>query len=136
MKLDAHQHFWNYDAKQYPWIPPGSPLQRDWLPADLAKKQARVGLDGSIAVQARETVEESRWLLNLADHYPLIKGVVGWVDLRSATVEKDLAELAKHPKFVGVRHVVQSEPDDRFLLRADFLRGLSLLKKFSLAYDL
>ena len=135
MKIDAHQHFWNYDATQYQWIGDDK-LRRDFLPADLAKEQAKVRLDGSIAVQARETVEESRWLLNLADHYPLIKGVVGWVDLRSATVERDLAELAKHPKFVGVRHVVQSEPDDRFLLRPDFLRGLSLLEKFNLAYDL
>ena len=136
MKLDAHQHFWNYDAKQYPWIPPGSPLQRDWLPADLAKKQARVGLDGSIAVQARQTLEESRWLLNLADHFPLIKGVVGWVDLQSDQVEEPLAELAKHPRFVGVRHVVQDEPDDDFMLRPNFLRGLGKLKQFKLKYDL
>ena len=133
--LDAHQHFWNYDPKQYPWISDDK-LRHDFLPADLAKEQAKVKLDGSIAVQARESVEESRWLLNLADHYPLIKGVVGWVDLRSDSVEKDLAELARHPKFVGVRHVVQSEPDDRFMLRPDFLRGLALLKKFNLTYDL
>ena len=135
MNLDAHQHFWNYDPKQYPWINDDK-LRRDFLPADLAKEQAKVKLDGSIAVQARESVEESRWLLNLADHYPLIKGVVGWVDLRSASVEKDLAELAKHPKFAGVRHIVQGEPDDRFMLRPDFLRGLGLLKKFNLTYDL
>src|SRR6185436_7799054 len=87
MKIDAHQHFWNYDANQYQWIGDDK-LRRDFLPEDLAKEQAKVTLDGSIAVQARETVEESRWLLNLADHYALITGVVGWVDLRSATVER------------------------------------------------
>src|SRR5262245_21259363 len=101
MKLDAHQHFWLYEEKQYPWIPKDSPLHRDWLPKDLELEQAKVGLSGSIAVQARQTVEESRWLLNLADHYPLIKGVVGWVDLQSEQAETQLAELSKHPKFVG-----------------------------------
>src|SRR5262249_11039638 len=135
MKLDAHQHFWNYDAKQYPWIGDDK-LRRDFLPTDLATELKRAGLHGSIAVQARTTVDESRWLLNLADHFPLIKGVVGWVDLLSSTVERDLVELAKHPKFVGVHHVVQDEPDDRFILRPAFLNGLSLLKKHKLTYDL
>ncbi len=136
MRIDSHQHFWNYSETEYPWIPKGSPLQRDWLPQDLAPWLARAGLDGSIAVQARQTVEESRWLLNLADHYPLIKGVVGWVDLRSDRVEQQLAELSKHPKFVGVRHVVQDEPDDNFMLGPDFLRGIGRLKQFKLAYDI
>src|ERR1700722_2116436 len=79
MKLDSHQHFWTYDAAQYPWIPPGSPLQRDRLPGDLAPLLAAAGLDGSIAVQARQTVEESHWLLTLAEHHSTIKAVVGWV---------------------------------------------------------
>jgi L-fuconolactonase len=135
MRLDAHQHFWNYDARQYPWINDDK-LRRDFLPKDLATELERVHLDGSIAVQARTTVDESRWLLTLADHFPLIKGVVGWVDLLSATVERELAELAQHPRFVGVRHVVQDEPDDRFMLRPGFLNGLSLLRKHKLTYDL
>lgn len=136
MKLDSHQHFWTYDAAQYPWIPKGSPLHRDWLPSDLAPLLAAAGLDGCIAVQARQTVEESRWLLKLADKSPIIKGVVGWVDLRSARVGDQLGELAARPKFRGVRHVVQDEPDDRFLLGEAFVRGLGQLHDFGLTYDL
>src|SRR4051794_22717185 len=75
MRLDSHQHFWSYDEAQYPWIPKDSPLHRDWLPNDLAPLLAAAGLDGCIAVQARQTVEESRWLLTLADHAPIVKGV-------------------------------------------------------------
>lgn len=136
MRLDSHQHFWSYDAAQYPWIPQDSPLHRDWLPDDLAPLLAAAGLDGCIAVQARQTVEESRWLLTLAEHAPIIRGVVGWVDLRSERVEEQLAELAPHKKFRGVRHVVQDEPDDRFMLGTDFLRGIGKLKAFGVTYDI
>lgn len=136
MRLDAHQHFWSYDAAQYPWIPPGSPLHRSWLPDDLAVLQKPLGLDGSIAVQARQVVEESDWLLSLADKSANVKGVVGWVDLRSDRVEADLERLAKHPKFVGVRHVVQEEPDDDFMLGREFQRGISKLAAYGLTYDL
>ena len=136
MKLDSHQHFWRYDATQYPWIPAGSPLQRDWLPADLAALQAPLGFGGSIAVQARQSLAESHWLLGLADADPRILGVVGWVVLQSVSVEESLATLAAHPKFVGVRHVVQDEADDRFMLRPAFLRGLSRLRAHGLTYDL
>lgn len=135
MKLDSHQHFWSYDASQYPWIPKGSPLHRDWLPADLAPLLAAAGLDGCIAVQARQTLEDSRWLLSLADAAPIIRGVVGWADLRSERVHADLAELAKHPRFTGVRHVVQDEPVD-FLLGAEFQRGIGHLHQFGLTYDI
>jgi len=136
MRLDAHQHFWSYDAAQYPWIPPGSPLHRSWLPDDLAVLQKPLGFDGSIAVQARQVVGESDWLLGLADNHANVKGVVGWVDLRSDRVEADLARLAAHPKFVGVRHVVQEEPDDEFMLGKDFQRGISKLQGFGLTYDI
>ena len=136
MKLDAHQHFWSYDAAQYPWIPRDSALHRDWLPGDLAPLLAAAGLDGCIAVQARQTAEESRWLLELAEHHAIIKGVVGWVDLRAAKVGEELAALARHPRFVGVRHVVQDEPDDDFMLGADFLRGIGELRAHKLTYDI
>jgi len=136
MRLDAHQHFWSYDAAQYPWIPPGSPLHRSWLPDDLAALQRPLGFDGSIAVQARQVVEESDWLLGLADRHAHVQGVVGWVDLRSDRVEADLERLARHPKFVGVRHVVQEEPDDDFMLGKDFQRGISRLAAFGLTYDI
>ena len=136
MRLDAHQHFWAYDPIQYPWIPKNSALHRDWLPEDLGKLQAPLGFEGSIAVQARQSLEESRWLLALADAAPAIKGVVGWVDLRANTVDSQLAEFAAHPKFVGVRHVVQDEPDPQFLLGTEFMRGIAQLEPLDLAYDL
>src|SRR2546422_9255740 len=107
MILDSHQHFWKYDEKQYPWIPKNSPLHRDWLPPDWVKEASKVGGEGSIAVQARQSVEESRWLLELADEYPTIQGVVGWVDLCSERLSEQLTEFSGHPKFVGGRHVVQ-----------------------------
>src|ERR1051325_103630 len=136
MTLHAHQHFWKYDEAQYPWIPKGSPLHRDWLPNDWQAAAKKCGLDGSIAGEARPTMEEARWLLELANQNLLIKGVVGWVDLRSETVAIQLAEFSKHPRFVGVRHVVQDEPDDDFMLREDFLRGIGTLKQFDLTYDI
>lgn len=136
MRLDSHQHFWKFNPAEYGWMQPDWPIRRDFLPSDLQPLLNQHRLDGSIAVQARQTIEESRWLLSLADQSPLIKGVVGWVDLRSDHVTEQLAELAPHPRFVGVRHVVQDEPDDRFMLRPDFIRGISRLKQFDLTYDL
>ncbi len=136
MRLDSHQHFWKYSAADYPWIPAGSALQRDWLPADLDALQAPLAFDGSIAVQAHQSVAEARWLLELAAANPRIRGVVGWVDLRSDGVAESLAELAANPRFVGVRHVVQDEPDDQFLIRPEFVRGISQLRQFGLTYDL
>ena len=136
MRLDAHQHFWQYSPEGYPWIQPGWPIRRDFLPSDLEPLLHNAQFDASIVVQARQSLDESRWLLHLADGHPTIAGVVGWVDLRSDTVAEQLAPLAAHPKFVGVRHVVQDEPDDRFLLREDFVRGVGELAGFDLAYDL
>ena len=137
MRIDAHQHFWNYSAAEYSWIGAGSErLARDYLPPDLDPLLAGEGLDGSVAVQARQSVEESRWLLALAEAHPLVKGVVGWVDLRSDRVGDDLCVLAANPKFVGVRHVVQDEPDPRFVLGEGFIRGLWQLRQHGLTYDL
>ncbi|MFO0422190.1 MAG: amidohydrolase family protein [Planctomycetia bacterium] len=137
MKIDSHQHFWNYSAAEYPWIGPGMErLGRDYIPADLAAVAGAEGVEGSVAVQARQSLAESRWLLGLAEENPLIRGVVGWVDLRSEGVATVLAELSTHGKFVGVRHVVQDEPDLRFLLGADFVRGVRQLGAFRLTYDL
>jgi L-fuconolactonase len=137
MRIDAHQHFWSYSAAEYPWIGKGMErLAHDHLPADLAPLAAAEGIGGSVAVQARQSLEESRWLLELSDANPLIRGVVGWVDLRSTHVEDQLREVAEHPKFVGVRHVVQDEPDPRFLLGESFLHGIGKLATFGLTYDL
>lgn len=137
MGIDAHQHFWIYSPEEYPWIGPNMlPLRRDFLPEDLGPLLAKAGLNHSVAVQARQSLEETRWLLELADAHPVIHGVVGWVDLQSPVVDEQLAEFAAHPKFLGVRHVVQDEPDDRFLLQPDFIRGMKLLPKYGLTYDL
>lgn len=137
MNIDSHQHFWRYDVAQYPWMTePLAALRRDYLPADLARERAKISVAASIAVQARQSLEESRWLLELADEDASIVGVVGWVDLQSDRVEEQLARFAPNKKFTGVRHVVQDEPDDNFMLRPAFLRGLSRLKQFNLTYDL
>lgn len=137
MRIDAHQHFWKYSPQEYPWIGKGMErLAHDSLPADLAPLAAAEGIGGTVAVQARQSLEESRWLLQLAADHPLIRGVVGWVDLRSTHVADQLREFAERPKFVGVRHVVQDEPDPRFLLGDSFLHGIRQLATFGLTYDL
>lgn len=137
MQIDAHQHFWRYDAEQYGWISEEMAiLRRDFLPDDLAPLLTALDFAGAVAVQARQSLKETEWLLRLADQYPFIKGVVGWVDLQSPEVEKQLEAVARHPKLCGVRHVVQDEPDDRFLLRPEFRRGIARLRDFGLTYDL
>jgi L-fuconolactonase len=137
MHIDAHQHFWIYDPREYEWIDGTmAPLRRDFLPADLQRELEGEGFQGSVAVQARQSLRETRSLLDFATQSPFILGVVGWVDLRSPQAGADLKPLAQNPKLVGIRHIVQSEPDDRFLLQSDFLRGISLLGQFDLAYDI
>lgn len=137
MKLDSHQHFWQYTEKEYGWISGEmSVIRRDFYPEELAEEQRKAGYDGSIAVQARQSLEENEFLLGLAEHYDLIRGVVGWVDLRSEQVEDQLSRFAAHPKAVGVRHVLHDEPDDVFMLREDFRRGISKLRQFNMTYDL
>jgi L-fuconolactonase len=136
MRIDAHQHFWRYDPAAYGWIQSDWPIRRDFLPEDLEPELSAAGLDGCVAVQARQTLEESRWLLELADQWPFIRGVVGWVDLRAPDVAEQLASLAAHPRFVGVRHVAQDEPDDRFLVRPEVQSGIAALRRFDLTYDL
>ncbi|HXN95762.1 MAG TPA: amidohydrolase family protein [Candidatus Acidoferrales bacterium] len=137
MHIDAHQHFWRYERREYGWIDDSmAALRRDFLPADLKPELERSGFQGCVAVQARQTLEETRWLLELAEHAPFILGVVGWVDLRSPRLTFELESFARHSKLVGVRHIVQSEPDDRFLLQPDFLRGIATLEEFDLAYDI
>jgi L-fuconolactonase len=135
--IDAHQHFWEYNQPEYGWIDDSmKSLRRDFLPGDLKTELDRNGFHGSVAVQARQTIEETRWLLELAARSPFILGVIGWVDLRSPLLPSVLASIARHPKLIGIRHIVQSEPDDRFLLQPDFLRGVALLEEFDLSYDI
>ena len=137
MHVDAHQHFWIYDQREYGWIDDSmAALRRDFLPADLKPELERNGFQGCVAVQARQTLEETRWLLEMAEQSPFILGVVGWVDLRSPQLRFELESFAGESKLVGIRHIVQSEPDERFLLQPDFLRGIAMLEEFDLAYDI
>lgn len=138
MNIDAHQHFWLFNKEEFDWIDNRMPiLQQDHLPADLQPELIRAGFSGSVVVQARQTLEETRWLLQLAAENSFIKGVVGWVDLCSENnLTRQLDEFSKSRKFAGVRHVVHDEPDDHFMLREDFMNGISLLKEFNLTYDL
>ena len=137
MKLDAHQHFWTYDPVEYSWTGgPDSPISRSFGPEQLAPLLSSRGIDGAVAVQARQSLEENDYLLKLADEHDFVKAVVGWVDLRSPDVDAQLGRYARHPKFKGVRHIVQGESDDAFLLRDDFCRGVSRLADYGLTYDI
>jgi len=138
VKIDSHQHFWKYNEADYGWIDNRMAiLKRDFLPEDLEPRLTESGFSGSVAVQARQTAEETRWLLNLSEKNDFIKGIVGWADLRSEdNLRRQLDEFCKSPKFAGVRHVVHDEPEDGFMLRDDFLKGISILKDYNLTYDL
>ncbi len=137
MRIDAHQHFWKYNPPDYGWIDDSmAGLRRDFLPDDLKPELEGNGFQGCVAVQARQSLAETSWLLELADHDPFILGVVGWIDLRSPQVRPELSTLARDPKLVGIRHIVQGEPDERFLLRPEFLHGIAELQEFDLAYDI
>jgi len=111
-------------------------IRRDFLPEDLRGEIARAGIEGVVSVQARQSLSETRSLLEFADGNDFIKGVVGWVEISSARVSEDLERFAAKPKFKSVRHVIQGEQDDNFILRSDFNRGIRVLKRFSLAYDI
>lgn len=138
MTIDAHHHLWKYSAAEYGWIAPENQiLRRDFLPADLEALMHHFGIEGTVAVQARQTVEETAWLLGLAGQHPLIRGVVGWVPLTDGSgVKRRLEQFAGEHKLRGVRHVVQDEPDPRYILRQDFNQGVSVLREFGLRYDI
>lgn len=135
--IDSHHHLWKYDPDQYPWIGPNmSVLARDYLGNDLRVMIDQAGVEGTVVVQARQTVEETQWLLELAREHSFIRGVVGWVPLVEPDVETYLDRFADEPKWKAVRHVLQDEPDDTFMLRDDFNRGIIALKQFELVYDI
>jgi L-fuconolactonase len=137
MRIDSHQHFWHYNPVEYGWMTDSmAVLKKDFLPEDLAPLLEQTGFQGTVAVQARQNLQETEWLLELAGQHDFIKGVVGWVDLRSPQVRSQLETYARHPKLKGVRHVVHDEPDDYFMLLPEFLAGLALLAEFNLTYDL
>ena len=135
--IDSHQHFWQVGRFDYPWMSSDlGVLYRDYLPDDLAPILERNGVNQTVLVQASNSVAESRWLLDLADENSFIAGVVGWVDLMSVEIDAQLDELSAHPKFKGVRHLVESEPHDDWLVRPAVLAGLRKLSERGLSYDL
>lgn len=139
--IDAHQHFWNRNQPapfDYTWqdAPRLEPLQRNYLPEDLKPLISEVGVHYTVHVQSQHHLEENRWALDLAERHELIAGVVGWVDLASSDCERQLLEFKDHPKFVGIRHVTEAEPDDDFIVREEILRGLKVLEKHRVPFDL
>jgi L-fuconolactonase len=136
MRLDAHQHFWRYDAGRDAWITDEMrAIRHDFLPADIAPLLASNGIDGCIAVQADQSDAETFFLLDLAREHAFIKGVVGWVDLRSPRLDATLEHFFQEPRLRGVRHVAQAEPDD-FLTREDVIQGIELVGRAGLTYDI
>jgi len=137
MKIDSHQHFWKYNPEEYGWIGEDmAVLAKDFLPEDLRPHLASDGITGTIVVQARQTLEESYWLLKLSDQNDFIKGVVGWVDLQGGNPAGQLEQFSRHPRFTGIRHVIHDEADDNFMLGESFLNGIGLLREYDLAYDI
>lgn len=137
MNIDAHQHFWRYDPARHSWITPEmGVLRRDWLPEHLRPELAAAGIDVTVAVQADSSEQETHFLVDLARNNSEIAGVVGWVDLTAANLRERLEYFEQFKKLKGFRHVAQSEPDDCFLVRDDFVRGIANLKAYGFAYDI
>lgn len=137
MKIDSHQHFWKYNPIRDSWIDDSMEvIRKDFLPKDLKPILEANNIDGCIAVQADQSEEETEFLLQCAQNNPFIKGVVGWVDLRAKNVEERLKHFSKDKNFKGVRHIVQGETDDAFMLQPEFLNGISTLGQLGLTYDI
>jgi L-fuconolactonase len=137
IQIDSHHHLWHYSEADYPWIGAGMDvLRRDYLPIDLKANLDAARVHGTVAVQARQTIEETRWLLELAGTSPFLHGVVGWVPLIDPGVRDTLEPLAADRHLKGVRHVLHDEPDDAYMLRDDFQRGVACLRSFGLVYDI
>jgi L-fuconolactonase len=136
LRIDAHHHLWHYSATEYGWIDESMErLRRDFLPAELSVLCAAAKVDATIAVQARQTLEETDWLLSLAEQSALIRGVVGWADIAAENFPHVLDELCARPLLKGLRHIVQGEPDG-FLDAPLFNQGIATLGRKGLAYDI
>ncbi len=135
-KIDAHQHFWQFDPARDAWIDDSMEMiRRDFMPQDLAPILKSHGITGCVAVQADQSVSETIFLLALAKKYPFIKGVVAWLDLRAADLDQHLARFSKHPLLKGIRHIAQAEADD-FLLQKEVQNGIAQLAAYGLSYDI
>lgn len=136
MIIDAHQHFWQLARGDYGWLTPElAVLYRDFMPDDLAPHLYQHGIDGTILVQAAPTIAETEFLLEIADRTPFVLGVVGWVDFEATSAPDDIARLAKHPKLVGLRPMIQDITDDEWMLRADLTTAFDALIEADLTFD-
>jgi L-fuconolactonase len=137
MYIDAHHHLWAFNPVEYDWIDDSMALLRkDFLVDELEKTLYANGFSASIVVQARQSLEETLWLIDLANQSDLIKGVVGWIDLKNEQLCKQLDALSSHKKLVGFRHVIQGETDPNFMSNPDFIRGLNIIADKGYRYDL
>lgn len=137
MTVDSHQHFWHYDPARHAWITDEmSAIRRDFLPDHYESECAANGVNASVVVQVDQTESETLFLLDLAERFPRIAGVVGWIDLRSPLVEERLRHFSQFKKLRGFRHIAQAEPDDRFLVQPAFLDGIAQLQAFNFTYDI
>lgn len=135
--VDAHHHFWRYSDAEYEWIDDSMQmLRRDFLPRDLEQEMHGAEIRQAVAVQARQTLDETHWLLQLAEKHPFLTGVVGWAPIASPDFPQILESLRPHNRLKGLRHVLQGEADERYALRPDFTQGLSLLAPAGLVYDI
>jgi|SRR6187402_592451 len=135
--IDSHQHFWRYSPEEYEWIDESmSRLRADFLPKDLAPEMASACVDACVAVQARQTLEETEWLLDLAKTSPFIAGIVGWAPIAAPEFPEILSRIGANHKLKGMRHVVQAEPDVRFLLQPAFREGIREITRAGLVYDI
>ncbi|WP_224996423.1 amidohydrolase [Cesiribacter sp. SM1] len=134
--VDAHNHYWQYNSVEFGWMgAEHESIKRDFLPHHLASELEKHNITATVAVQARESMEENSFLLALAAQHSVVKGVVGWADFRADTFEQDLHLIAEHPKLVGLRHFVQSRPEG-YMLQESFQRGIAALKALGLTYDI
>lgn len=137
MVIDSHQHFWIYEIEKHAWIDDDMKvIRKDFLPDDLKTVYQENNVDGCVAVQADQTLAETDFLLDLAEKNDFVKGIVGWVDLRAANIDEVLNQYSKFSKLKGFRHVVQGEADHNFMLRPDFLNGITALEKYNFTYDI
>jgi L-fuconolactonase len=137
MIIDSHQHFWKYNPSRHNWINDNmSVIRKDFMPSDLKTIYVENNIDGCIAIQVDQTINETNFLLNLAKENTFIKGVVGWIELRAPNINEVLNHYSNFEQIKGFRHLVQGENDNKFLLRSEFLRGISYLEKYNYVYDI
>lgn len=136
-RIDSHHHLWKYSHADYPWILEDmKSIQQDFLVPELTQAMQAANIDGVVTVQARQSLLETDWLLELATQYDCMRGIVGWVPLTDPAVASHLEKYWHYPKLKAVRHVLQDEPDDFFMLREDFNRGVAQLEDVGLRYDI